>query len=675
MCYNIGMSDRKLTIGLLIDLLSSEYIIEIYEGVRKYCNEHDISLLVFQMGHLEERIFEYNYQYVAITAFANKNNVDAIIFLSGNQLHFVNSDFIRNYLNRFNSLNVVNISGTIPGIPSINVKSRAAYKALVNFTLNQKKSGNILFLGVEGNSPEVRERTEVFYECLKENKISEKNVTVLYGAFDYALTTKVLNNYLEINKNFDFNIAIALNDDMAISCIDFCKKLGKNIPEDIIITGFDDTQHSFLCNPPLSTINQQIFEQGYMAAKILDDLHHGKTIQEEYFVDAKALLRKSTGEIKSDIQIDKNLIDIDRKDNKELIRRDAAEWYSKCNQLFQVTKFYTDMQYDMSLRELKGKLLNNFKNFDISGVAIVLYEQPVFKKESFVDFAIPDTAYILTGYDNFTDFNMTPKDSEIYFNPQESLLPEGSFEYTSDGVFVISLFHGYMQYGYIVFRKNEYTLSVYDILVKTVSSVVETAYSYTKAHKIQNDYIHKYQEIDIIANTDELTGITNRRGFLTLGNNIMENAKIQKTSGLVVFCDMDGLKSINDTYGHEAGDLAIKAEAEILKKNFRSNDIVARMGGDEFCIIALNMPKRVFNRIKQNVDNSCKDWVEKNNAKFNLSLSMGYIEFTPELNNYKLSNLLSLSDAHLYEVKRKKKKAAAKANEIASTATNKSPKK
>jgi len=91
-------------------------------------------------------------------------------------------------------------------------------------------------------------------------------------------------------------------------------------------------------------------------------------------------------------------------------------------------------------------------------------------------------------------------------------------------------------------------------------------------------------KLNNLSQTDELTGLYNRRGFISLTRSSLELAQRMGKSGLLFFIDMDGLKVINDSYGHEEGDIAIKEIANILRSAFRKSDIVARLGGDEFTV-------------------------------------------------------------------------------------------
>jgi len=131
------------------------------------------------------------------------------------------------------------------------------------------------------------------------------------------------------------------------------------------------------------------------------------------------------------------------------------------------------------------------------------------------------------------------------------------------------------------------------------------------------------QELRALSLTDPLTGLYNRRGFLALGDQQMKIAKRNKEDVMLLFLDMNNMKLINDTFGHAEGDLALMEVAKIMKETFREPDIIARIGGDEFAVIAIQAARKEENvligRLKKNLDarNS------KPGQRYSLSLSMG----------------------------------------------------
>ncbi|MFU8772157.1 MAG: diguanylate cyclase [Anaerolineales bacterium] len=151
---------------------------------------------------------------------------------------------------------------------------------------------------------------------------------------------------------------------------------------------------------------------------------------------------------------------------------------------------------------------------------------------------------------------------------------------------------------------------------------------------------------------DDLTDLLNRRGFLSLAQQQIKIAKRAGWESMLLFTDLDGLKDINDSFGHPEGDRALRAVANILKQTFRSSDLIARLGGDEFIVLAVNFKKRGVETITKRLEEN----VERHNAlnsKYRLSLSYGVVRFNSQ-SQLSLEELIEKADEALYANKRKK---------------------
>ncbi|MGA3085219.1 MAG: sensor domain-containing diguanylate cyclase [Thermodesulfobacteriota bacterium] len=156
---------------------------------------------------------------------------------------------------------------------------------------------------------------------------------------------------------------------------------------------------------------------------------------------------------------------------------------------------------------------------------------------------------------------------------------------------------------------------------------------------------------------DDLTGINNRRGFLTLAEQELKIANRMERGTFLLFADLDDLKGINDTLGHLEGDQALKDIAHILKETFRDPDILARIGGDEFVILAIEGaseagPELLVERLRKNLELSNKE----SSRPYNLSLSMGAAGYDPE-HPVSIETLLLEADRNMYEEKHGKRKS------------------
>jgi diguanylate cyclase (GGDEF)-like protein/PAS domain S-box-containing protein len=164
------------------------------------------------------------------------------------------------------------------------------------------------------------------------------------------------------------------------------------------------------------------------------------------------------------------------------------------------------------------------------------------------------------------------------------------------------------------------------------------------------------EELRSLSLRDELTGLYNRRGFMTLADRELKMADRLKRRIFVLYADLDGLKVINDTLGHEEGDRAIKETAVILKDTFRNSDIIGRIGGDEFVIIPIGTEGDnldvITSRLQKNIDIQN----EKINRNYKLSLSIGIAYYDPK-NPITIDELLTMADALMYEQKRNKRES------------------
>jgi diguanylate cyclase (GGDEF)-like protein len=150
---------------------------------------------------------------------------------------------------------------------------------------------------------------------------------------------------------------------------------------------------------------------------------------------------------------------------------------------------------------------------------------------------------------------------------------------------------------------------------------------------------------------DELTGLHNRRGFISLAEQQLKLTARQGLRSTLVFIDVDNLKYINDNFGHREGDYALQQIARLLQECFRESDIIGRLGGDEFCVLLSQsaetgdhlVRRRLFQRIEKNNENSKRFYA--------LSVSLGIVDVAGP---YELEQQISRADALMYEHKRSK---------------------
>lgn len=234
-----------------------------------------------------------------------------------------------------------------------------------------------------------------------------------------------------------------------------------------------------------------------------------------------------------------------------------------------------------------------------------------------------------------------------------ALMGEGA----NQSLVVLPLFQHNRHYGLVALDMSENLQAPLEWLRQEISGlVVGVVLTEQLQQKERHLELSKHQNARLvqIAERDELTGLLNRRGFfhrapLWLSHNTGREV-------LMLFIDLDGLKIINDTYGHAEGDWALSAAADLITGIFRSEDLVCRMGGDEFVVMSAGFSQQKAASLRERLYEKFMDFNSTSERDYALSCSLGLYPFTSG-EARPLEELLQCADEFLYEEKRKRKLA------------------
>lgn len=227
---------------------------------------------------------------------------------------------------------------------------------------------------------------------------------------------------------------------------------------------------------------------------------------------------------------------------------------------------------------------------------------------------------------------------------------------------VLPLFSNEVQYG-LVLIETELDSFKY---AQQVASQVSVSMEALSIIKEQNELKKELEEnlaksvetnkvLDQMSRLDPMTGVTNRRGFFQTIQEMMNDKNYYGRKAVAVYADMDNLKIVNDEFGHDDGDFAIKTIARILSECFRSSDVVGRMGGDEFAAFAIVNEKNFTSMIRERIRKSMKAFNDQSDKPYYVNISVGIYEFIID-ENVNIEQAFSKADADLYIEKKEKKK-------------------
>lgn len=645
-------------IGLAVHNIHEEYSIELIKGVEKFCLENNYQFIIVPISakHAEQHGFEGRQQ--AIKEIITRNNFDAVIVSAGPMCTFITKEEFAQDLKKYD-LPIVNVGLEIDDFPAVLSDAKEAFSNTITHLIKKHHRKNFILFTANDNNEDSYKRKMWFLEILKNHNLKIDESRIINGDFNRYNAINLLNEYIEKN-GIDFDCIVCLNDGMALGVIDTLKEHGINVPKNVIVTGFDNTNRSLYSTPTLTTIDPRISVQAYNAASMAKSILEKKPFKTIKKIQAVERFRVSCGCVN-----DQNLFSesIDAAGNKNNYTKEDI--YNIIHTQPQIINHELYSLHHMVQHTLAALNLNDFlkilnKQIDrssLQAMSIFIFDKPKKFDPKKDNYKIPHKVKNIYTYER--GVINSPNLDVTYYNPVKNAYPENLFQKTYSKVIIYPLYETIYQYGYIIAPLDNHDFLFYELILELFSKEITSAIKLNNEQEAnlkletKNSRLAQYNtKITTLSTTDELTGLHNRRGFINLASKMIKKSLSNKQNGMILFCDMDGLKKINDTYGHEAGDRAILIQSQILRNVCRSSDIISRFGGDEFAIAINGMDKSGFNTFLKRVDSEAKMVNETSGEKFNVSLSIGSALFDKE--NSDLEKLLAIADKQLYKVKAKK---------------------
>lgn len=540
---------------------------------------------------------------------------------------------------------VVKIDGAI----NIWMENESGIRAIVEHLVEEHHARKIFYISGPVESQDAEERLNAYKRASEQYGLAWDDRMVAYGDYTYKSGIHAVNELLQKDMPLP-DAVMAANDDMAIGAVLAFKEAGYQVPEDILVTGYDNSSIAQLNHPRLTTVRRGEYAAAEIAYKTLMEAIRGENPQMEHIVCGKPLFSQSCGCDKkqgythAELQemYVKKSVEVD--DNLELLKCCAAEFtgletfddFKECTQqyirLLSPDYFYLCMcgsienYFDELERMAEGKERGRDETVYTEDIWIPLaYENGVFNS-----------------YDGFHRNELLP--------PSCKSGREGNF------YLVMPLHHQEYCFGYCVVGNYRPALEgrFFRHFILSLDNALETV----RRQDTMNAMLGRLSKMWLY---DELTGVNNRAGYNKFAPRILEEAQKKQLPIAVIFADMDGLKKVNDLYGHEEGDAYIKAMANILEHNRRHGELLARYGGDEFVIVLNGYSEDGIREYVVRIKNAIDQYNARYTRAYKLDASIGYFLET-DAEKASLEVLVELADQNMYRIKREKKAAQKKQN-------------
>ena len=517
---------------------------------------------------------------------------------------------------------VVVIDGEYDNVSTVRFDYAKGFERVVRHIIEEHKVKRPHFMAGHVNNPFSNERIEIFKKVLKDNNISFDNDMVSYGEF-WALPCRAA-TYELLKRDTLPDAIICANDIMAINVCDVLNEAGIKVPDDIIVSGFDGIDEAFLSTPGITTSVCRNSELADTVLEALLDIFEGK-INETRWVVPSFVPNESCGCPRKERHIKATVSELN---NLFYHHEDELQLYQSV-----ISKFMMGKETEQTLKYLKE---NHGK------YAVAVAEKSCFGLEENFFYDDVERGEQVVIFDPYAE-----SDKPYPFDPKEIVPHLDRLMETADSLIFNCLVYMDKCCGFVCYSYPRTMLIDYN-QTPNITNCIEMSlggYVVTKHQMFLRDKIKEMYQ------NDELTGLYNRLAFLSKITETFTKTNMKGKTITVIMQDLNGLKGINDNFGHMAGDAAIKAVAVALKESCPADSICVRAGGDEMLAILFGEHEvdKILSDIEQRLEASSKE------LGFKVSASTGTSVIEYEGGKDIISKAIGLADERMYENKRRYK--------------------
>lgn len=591
-------------------------------GCRRYISEHQLDSEVYVFSSFgnfskDEKHNDGEYNIFSLPDF---REFDGIILEITNVSKRKNSNRIIELIKK-SGVPAVSLLEKVPGLYHAGVDNYSVMKELVEHLVTEHGCHKINYIGGPQYVSENHDRLQAYIDVLQRHGILVEQDRILHRDYEVMTGAWAFDRFLEMGQKVD--AFVCANDNIAVGVCHRAEELGYRVPGDFLVTGFDDFDKASYYKPRITTVSYIREDIAYAAMDLLHHIWNGHKVTESYYALSHPVYQGSCG-CKA--------------------KHPKKRSHYVINHIFQEVR---EADLHNELMELKRGLLECTSYEEMSQrlskclLGLCCNELYVFMNTDIVEAQNIDAvqtqeeAYITEGYPDDMTLLFAHKDGDVSGNIKKNaneLLP-AMWDKKEDGFHLFLPIHfREREVGYLVLGNCDYMLDnqfVFDSL-----SAFSEALEYLHGKIVLRRANNKLSKLYIL---DSLTGLYNRMAYTELAEPLYEKCKEKNIPLTIMFIDADHLKYINDEFGHDMGNIAIRAIAEAIRACCPSNGVAMRYGGDEFVAILPDYDADKAGQLNDDFPKVLSRVAQNYKEDFPIEASFGYAvvsDFSKPLNDY-----------------------------------------
>lgn len=608
---------------------------EMMEGMSYYAEDKGIDIFLFLTYSQYKETEEYNIGEFNIHRLPDFSDFDGVVIVPGSLSSEKESERIRQELTAQN-IPAVSIGERREGMGYVSCENYNSVCVMAEHMAEEHGVRRVKIMAGHRENSESNDRIKGIKETFKKYGVTIEESDIFYCNWEYNTVKKATKGLLTSRDGLP-DLIMCANDYSAMAVCTSLEEEGYSVPDDVLVTGYDNVDAGRAYSPSITTLAQPYGDMGYGSIEMLYEMiEQGSILEKSY--SCHLVIGESCG-CDGGTEADEARRKLANKSYINSEENIIYGWnYSNIESSFFRTKHYSE------LPEILQTHFQKYHDYEQDDFAIVLehaYKQNIMSGD--IDLKV-------TGYSEDMEILVGLHDGMAYsrehFNSKE-IVPEYQPDNRSHIYTILSLHSRNNIFGYVVMKdvmKHIEDRSLYEY----VTRLGEIFEKYRKTMRL-NMVNAELLELSV---KDSLTGLYNRLGYERLVKPYFEEAQKAGKANAILFMDINRMKSINDTYGHLQGDMAIRIIASVIQECIPKEWMAVRYGGDEFIIIGVCEDELMLQYLCERMSSTAAKRGEELMLPYKLSASSGYMLSSPN-DDKPIEQYVMMADEYMYKNKRR----------------------